>query len=121
VVRALQIRLGDDKVCVTPLDDDLDGWIFMAGSNHEAVGGFHGPLVLAERQFNRRGTLGIVALAREWDRLILGHMARFFDRCAPLVVSLERLFILLSPIEACSAIRRHARILPESPSSQPRQ
>ena len=91
----------------------------MAGGNHEAVDGCHGPLVLAERQLNRRGTLGIVALAREWDRLILGHMARFFDRCAPLVVSLERLLILLSPIEACSAIRRHALLVPESSRSQP--
>ena len=46
---------------------------------------------------------------------LAGRAVRRPDRCAPLVMSLERLLILLSPIEACSAIRRHARILPEGP------
>jgi hypothetical protein len=102
-----------------PLDDDLDGWILVAGSDDEAVDGFDGPFVLAERQLYRLGTPGIIALAREWDRLVFGHMARFFHRSAALVVSLERLLILLGPIEAPSAVRGHARILPESSDSQP--
>lgn len=91
----------------------------MAGDNDKAVDGCHRALVLAERELNRPGTLGIVTLAREWDRLILRHMARFFDRRAPLIVSLERLLILLSPIEACSAVRGHALLVPENRESQP--
>ena len=39
----------------------------MAWRNHETVDRFHGALVLAERELNRRGASGVVALARERD------------------------------------------------------
>lgn len=70
----------------------------MAKGDYEAVDAFHCMLVLAQRQLDRHGASWIVALTRERDRLIRRHMAGFFERCAALVMRLERLLILLSPL-----------------------
>ena len=76
----------------------------MAWGNHETVDRFHGALVLAERELNRRGASGVVALARERDGLILRHAAFFLDRGTALVVSLERLLVLLCAVQTRLAV-----------------
>ena len=54
----------------------------MAWGNHETVDRFHGALVLAERELNRRGASGVVALARERHPLVLRN-ARYVDDARP--------------------------------------
>jgi hypothetical protein len=96
-------------VNVVLLDDALHRGVFMARRNHELVGRFDRALIVSERELDRAGTRGIVALTHKRHRLVRRTTTFLFQLRAALVVVLERFLVLLGASKpAAAAIRTHA-------------
>jgi hypothetical protein len=100
----LEVRLGDDEVARSLVDDAFDLGIFVAGQDDELVRRRDGLLVLGQRELDGVGAGGIVALADERDRLVRRAPPRLLLLRAALVVLLERFLVLLGPSKPVLAV-----------------